>query len=122
MAIVALVIAVVLAWLCISYFNDISGKNLAISDLLTPRYLLFLLILPFAVGALAGSYPAFYLSSFRPIAVLKGKINAGFKRSNLRNVLVISQFTISIFLIVGTSIIYRQLNYIQNKKLGFNKD
>ncbi|MEP7373247.1 MAG: ABC transporter permease [Chitinophagaceae bacterium] len=122
MAVIALIIAVGLASLCISYFNDISGKNLAISELLNPQYLLFLLILPFAVGALAGSYPAFYLSSFRPIAVLKGKINAGFKRSNLRNVLVIFQFTISIFLIIGTIIIYRQLNYIQNKKLGFNKD
>jgi putative ABC transport system permease protein len=122
MALIALIIAVGLAWSCISYFNDISGKNLAISELLKPQYLLFLVMLPFAVGALAGSYPAFYLSSFRPIAVLKGKINAGFKRSNLRNALVIFQFTISIFLIIGTIIIYRQLNYIQNKKLGFNKD
>ena len=122
MAFIALIIAVCLVWLFISYFNDISGKNLAIVDLLKPQYLAVLLILPFAVGGLAGSYPAFYLSSFRPIAVLKGKINAGFKRSNLRNVLVVSQFSISIILIVGTIIVYRQLNYIQNKKLGFNKD
>ncbi len=122
MAGISLIIAVVLTALFISYFNDISGKELAIAELLKPQYLLFLLILPFAVGALAGSYPAFYLSSFRPIAVLKGKINSGFKRSNLRNILVIFQFTISIFLIIGTIVIYRQLNYIQTKKLGFNKD
>jgi len=122
MAFIALIFAVCLVWLFISYFNDISGKNLAMVDLLKPQYLAVLLILPFAVGGLAGSYPAFYLSSFRPIAVLKGKINAGFKRSNLRNVLVVSQFSISIILIVGTIIVYRQLNYIQNKKLGFNKD
>ena len=122
MAFISLIFAVCLVWLFISYFNDISGKNLAMIELLKPQYLIVLLLLPFAVGALAGSYPAFYLSSFRPIAVLKGKINAGFKRSNLRNVLVVSQFSISIILIVGTIIVYRQLNYIQNKKLGFNKE
>jgi putative ABC transport system permease protein len=122
MAFLSLLIAIFIAWACIGYFNNLSGKSLAITDLLQPKYLLFLMLLPFAVGLLAGGYPAFYLSSFTPIAVLKGKVNAGFKRSQLRNVLVVFQFATSIILIVGTIIVYRQLDFIQTKKLGFNKD
>ncbi|MFT3678992.1 MAG: ABC transporter permease [Ferruginibacter sp.] len=122
MALISLVLAVLVVWTAIGYFNDLSGKELSIKDLLKPGYLAILLLLPVAVGLLAGSYPAFYLSSFRPIAVLKGKINAGFKRSSLRNVLVVFQFATSIILIVGTIIVYRQLNFIQTTKLGFSKD
>ena len=121
-AVISTAFAVVIAWICLSWFNNLSGKQLAISELVQPKYLFFLLALPFIVGIMAGGYPAFYLSSFKPISVLKGKINAGFKRSTLRNVLVIFQFTTSIILIVGTIIVYRQLNYIQTKKLGFSKD
>jgi len=113
---------VAIAWLCISWFNNLSGKQLSISELFQTKYLVSLIALPFVVGLLAGGYPAFYLSSFKPITVLKGKINNGFKKSNLRNVLVIFQFATSIFLIVGTLVVYRQLNYIQTKKLGFNKE
>ncbi|TAL40397.1 MAG: ABC transporter permease [Chitinophagaceae bacterium] len=121
-AVISTAFAVVIAWICLSWFNNLSGKQLAISELVQPKYLFFLLALPFIVGIMAGGYPAFYLSSFKPISVLKGKTNAGFKRSTLRNVLVIFQFTTSIILIVGTIIVYRQLNYIQTKKLGFSKD
>jgi putative ABC transport system permease protein len=122
MALISLLLAMLIAWLCISYFNNLSGKELSISELLKPGYITILLLLPIAVGLLAGSYPAFYLSSFKPISVLKGKISTGFKKSNLRNVLVVFQFASSIFLIVATLIVYRQLNFIQTKKLGFNKD
>lgn len=121
-AIISTILAVMIAWMSLSWFNNLSGKALAISELFQSRYLFFLVALPFVVGFLAGGYPAFYLSSFKPIAVLKGKINAGSKRSALRNSLVIMQFTTSIFLIVGTIVVYRQLNFIQTKKLGFNKD
>jgi putative ABC transport system permease protein len=115
-------LAVGLAWLCMSWFNDLSAKELHISDLLQTRYLVFLIALPVIVGLLAGIYPAFVLSSFNPITVLKGKLSSGLKRSTLRNVLVVVQFTISIFLIAATIIVFLQLNFIQTKKLGFNKD
>ena len=121
-AIIATVFAVEIAWLCIPWFNDLSGKQISIAELFKIKYLIFLIALPFIVGLFAGGYPAFYLSSVKPIVVLKGKLNSGFKKSTMRNVLVVFQFATSIFLIVGTIVVYSQLNYIQTKKLGFNKD
>jgi putative ABC transport system permease protein len=115
-------LAITIAALCMSWFNNLSAKDLHISDILQPKYLLVLIALPVIVGFLAGIYPAFVLSSFNPIVVLKGKLSGGLKRNNLRNVLVVGQFTMSIFLIAATIIVFRQLNYIQTKKLGFNKD
>lgn len=121
-AVLSTAVAIVMAWLCLSWFNNLSGKQLQIADLLQPDYLLFLVVLTLTVGLLAGLYPAFYLSAFNPIAVLKGKLSSGLKKSSLRNVLVVTQFTISIFLIAATIIVFRQLDYIQNKKLGFSKE
>ena len=115
-------LAISIAALCMPWFNNLSAKELHISDILQPKYLSVLIALPIVVGLLAGMYPAFVLSSFNPIVVLKGKLSGGLKRSNLRNVLVVGQFTMSIFLIAATIIVFRQLNYIQTKKLGFNKD
>lgn len=122
MAIFSLLAATLIAWMVIPFFNDISNKTLTIKSLLSYRILPVLIALPIVVGILAGSYPAFFLSSFQPIQVLKGKINAGFKRNILRSSLVVFQFAISIFLIIGTIVVYKQLNYIQTTKLGFNKD
>jgi putative ABC transport system permease protein len=122
MAFIALLLAVAIIWLSLSWFNNIAGKQMLFATLFKPQYLLFLLLLPVVVGVLAGSYPAFFLSSFQPISVLKGKINAGFKKSYLRSFLVVFQFWASIILIIGTIIIYKQLSYIQTTKLGFNKD
>ncbi|HET6994153.1 MAG TPA: ABC transporter permease [Chitinophagaceae bacterium] len=121
-AIISLVLSMVIVWLVLPVFNSISGKSLEFSQITSGYFLPLLLALPFIVGLLAGSYPAFFLSSFKPITVLKGKINAGTKRSHLRSSLVVIQFVISIFFIVGTIVVYRQLNYIQTKKLGFTKD
>lgn len=122
MVFIGLLLAIVLVWVSVDYFNSISGKSLSITTLFQPGYLLFLLLLPIVVGAMAGVYPAFFLSSFRPIVVLKGKINKGFSRNYFRSSLVVFQFFTSIVLIIGTIVVFRQLNFIQNKKIGFNKD
>ena len=121
-AFIALVLAVTVAWSLLPLFNEIAAKEMRIQDFLRPRILICIALIPIVVGAIAGSYPAFYLSSFQPISVLKGKINAGFKRSFVRSGLVVFQFFISILLIIGTIIVYRQLEFIQTKNLGFNKD
>lgn len=117
----AAIIAVIIAWILLPFFNQISGKQLSISwqtmRWLTPS----LLVLVFIVGIVAGSYPAFLLSAFKPVDVLKGKLSAGFKGSALRSTLVVIQFGVAVFLIIGTLVIYNQLSYIQNKDLGFKR-
>jgi len=118
----SLAIAIAVAYLVLPFFNDIAAKSLSLHDLVSTKILPWLVALPFVIGVLAGSYPAFFLSGFNPVTVLKGNTSSLFKRSNLRSVLVIFQFTASIMLITGTIIVYRQLDYIQTKKLGFNKD
>ncbi len=122
MAVFSMLLALIIAQLVLPFFNDISSKSISIESLISFPILPILVFLPFLVGLLAGSYPAFFLSSFEPIQVLKGNGNAGFKRSFLRSSLVVIQFSISIFLIIGTIVVYKQLDYIQNTKLGFNKD
>ena len=122
MSLIAFVFAAGIALLLLPYLNQLALKNMTLSVAEHP--LLFPLLIGFAVvvGLLAGSYPAWYLSAFRPIQVLKGAIANGFKRSYLRSALVVFQFFISIVLIIATIIIYNQLNYIRNKKLGFNRE
>ena len=119
---IALVLALALIYLALPAFNDIAGQNLTLrfSDhpLLIPALGLFVLF----VGILAGSYPAFYLSSFKPIEVLKGKFSSGKGSVGLRSGLVVFQFFISIFLIVSTVVVYRQLSFMQSKKLGYDKE
>jgi putative ABC transport system permease protein len=110
------------AWALLPLFNQMSGKDLSITFQSLGWLLPALIIIVMVVGVLAGSYPAFYLSGFQPIHVLKGKLSTGFKGSNFRNFLVVLQFSISIFLIIGTLVIYNQLNYIQHKDLGFNRN
>jgi putative ABC transport system permease protein len=122
MSVFSLAVAILIAFMILPLFNDISGKTLQIGSLLQGRFLVFLFALPFVIGLLAGSYPAFFLSAFKPILVLKGKLNAGFKTSRLRNALVVFQFSISIMLIIGTVVVFNQLNYIRTTRLGFQKD
>lgn len=119
---IALILALLIAWLLLPYFNRLSGKEIHSVALFQPGMLMSFLVLIIIVGLLAGSYPAFFLSAFRPVDVLKGKLAGGFKRSWLRNALVIFQFSISIILIFGTLVIYSQLNYIRTKDIGFNRN
>ncbi|TSJ44595.1 FtsX-like permease family protein [Mucilaginibacter corticis] len=118
----ATVIAGVIAWLLLPVFNNISGKSLTINLHTLAWWLPFLLITAIMVGVFAGIYPAFFLSSFKPVNVLKGKIATGFKGGNMRGFLITMQFTVSIFLVIGTLVIYNQLNYIQNRDIGFNRN
>ncbi|MFA6085213.1 ABC transporter permease [Mucilaginibacter sp.] len=118
----ATVIALFAAVALLPLFNQLAGKNIAI----TQATLLWLLpvstLIVLVVGALAGSYPAFFLSAFQPIDVLKGKLSAGFKGGGLRSFLVVFQFGISVFLIIGTLVIKNQLSFIQTTNLGYNRN
>jgi putative ABC transport system permease protein len=122
MALLSLFIALAITYFVLPLFNDVSGKSMIMGSLFSPLTLPLLIALPFVVGLIAGSYPAFFLSAFRPIEVLKGRLKLGNKSGGLRSLLVVFQFATSIILIIGTIVIYRQLHYIQTKNLGFNKD
>ncbi|GGA87230.1 ABC transporter permease [Puia dinghuensis] len=119
---VAMVIALVLVWWALPAFNRLAGYPLSLHWSDTPWLLPVLLLFALATGLLAGAYPAFFLSGFRPVAVLKGLFKAGRTSVGLRSGLVVFQFFISISLIIGTVVVYRQLAYIQHKKLGYDRD
>ncbi len=121
-SLIAVILAVIIVYNILPFFNNISGKELKINNLFSTQIFLFLLSLPFIIGLLAGSYPSFFLSRFNPVEIIKGKLSSGSKSGGLRSVLVVFQFATSIILITGTIIIYNQLNYIQNKNLGYQKD
>ncbi len=108
--------------LTLPWLNSFIGKELSFTAIGAPVIVGGALVLVFVVGLMAGSYPAFVLSSFQPVKVLKGEIRSGMRSGRLRGLLVLAQFTISIALIVGTIIIYKQLRYVQSKDLGFDKD
>ncbi|HYG02859.1 MAG TPA: ABC transporter permease [Chryseosolibacter sp.] len=103
-------------------FTSIIGKEISFDILVEPTAAFYLLLFVLVLGVLAGSYPAFFLSSFQPGEVLKGKLRSGFRGSKLRDTLVVVQFVISITLITCTLIVQRQLDYMRSKKLGFDKE
>jgi putative ABC transport system permease protein len=119
---ISLIIALIFIKISLPFFNKLLGTNL-ILDLFANWYMIPILILfSLFVGLLAGSYPALFLSSFNPYEVLKGSVKNSMKNGNLRRVLVVFQFAVSILLIVGTLVMYRQIKYMLNKDVGFNKE
>ncbi len=117
----SLILALLIIIELLPYFNQLAGKHISFNYFINYQIILFIFALVILVGIMAGIYPAFFLSSFNPIQVLKGtKIKD--RKNLLRSSLIIFQFFVSIGLIVATIIVYKQLVYMQNKKLGFNKD
>jgi putative ABC transport system permease protein len=118
----ALVMAIGMVYLLYPFFEELSGQTFEMTQVITPQFVAGLVGVTLLVGIIAAAYPAFFLSSFRPVTVLKGKLSMGAKGATLRQVLVVCQFTISLVLIVGTIMVYRQLNFMKNQSLGFSKE
>ena len=119
---ISLIFAIVLIEITLPYFNNMVQLHLSMQYLKHWYIIPGLILLSFLVGTMAGSYPAFFLASFNPIKVLTGKLRIKAGSGWLRSVLVVLQFSISILIILGTIIIYRQIHYMLNKDLGFNKE
>jgi len=120
-SVISFIIAVGITLAMLPWFSEIVGHSIGVpwtNWFIIPSLLAFAII----VGIIAGIYPSFYLSSFRPIQVLKGNVTRGTKGASLRSALVIFQFATSIILIIGTTVIYRQMNFILDRKLGFDKE
>jgi ABC-type antimicrobial peptide transport system permease subunit len=122
MSFISLLLAVGLLYLLMPYYNELVEKQLSV-NLFNPVHLGCLLGIGLLTGLIAGSYPAFYLSSFNPVKVLKGiKVKTSVGTMFIRKGLVITQFTASVILIISTIIVYKQVQHIKNRNLGYNKD
>jgi len=122
LCVIAAVFAVLIVEIVLPAFNAFSGKVLSTDYFTDGRLLVGLGLITLTVGIISGIYPAFFLSGFDPVKVMKGTLERGGKSSTFRKVLVVVQFAISIILIIGTIICFQQLNYLRNSGLGFNKD
>jgi putative ABC transport system permease protein len=122
LSLISMLFALIIIKVTLPYFNDLLNSNLTLELFKNwytiPGMILFTLV----VGLLSGSYPAFFLSSFSPYEVLKGNVKSSRNNGRLRRVLVVFQFAASILLIIGTMIMYRQIYYMINKDVGFNKE
>lgn len=118
----ALLLAFALTWVALPWLNKLSGQALSADLLLSWEVLVPVLLVPFVVGILSGIYPALFMSSFRPVMVLKGMFKVGGGNISFRQVLVTLQFAISIILIISTAVVFKQLRYMQQKSLGFDKE
>jgi len=121
LSLLALLVALVIVPVSLPFFNSLSGKSLTL-DLGNPLALLIIFGLTLFVGFLSGSYPAFFLSSFETVAVFRGSLKAGRANAWLRKFLVVFQFALSIIFIIGTGVVYRQLHFVRDKVLGFDKE
>ena len=121
MSAIATIIAVLIMSISLPAFNTLMQKNLAL-NLINPSHIIFLFIILFVCGLIAGSYPSLYLSSFNPVAVLKGgKMKTG-RASFIRKGLVVTQFAVSVVFIISTIVVYMQIQHVKNRNLGFNKN
>ena len=118
----ALIIAILIVELLLNKFDQFTGKAITPGFLLNPGPVLVMLLLGIIVGVIAGVYPAFFLSALKPLRILKGPQINGKSSALARKILVVVQYAISISLIIGTIIIFLQLNYLRNAEIGFNKD
>ncbi|HEY4875246.1 MAG TPA: FtsX-like permease family protein, partial [Puia sp.] len=119
---ISFLLSIILCALLLPLFNQLAGKQISSAILNNPLYILSLFLLAVGIGIIAGFYPSLVLSSFKPVSVLKGRFVTGTRGLLLRKSLVVFQFTISIALIVGTIVVFTQLNYMRNQDLGFNKE
>ncbi|UCE40267.1 MAG: ABC transporter permease [Candidatus Aminicenantes bacterium] len=117
----ASVFALILVSILLPAFNQLTGKSLKL-DLIDIQMVLGLVVIVFLTALTAGSYPALYLSAFKPVKVLKGVFKSEGKGQTFRRILVVTQFSLSIALLIGTSVAYNQLRFLRNAKLGFNKE
>lgn len=122
LSLASLVLAILIIELALPYFNDLLQLQLDLQYFHIWYIIPGLILIALFIGLISGIYPAFYLSKFRPIVVLKGSVQSGMKNGKLRKLLVIFQFSISIILIVGTIVMYKQVHYMLNKDLGFNNE
>ncbi len=122
LSLIALILGIVLLELLLPAFSNLIHLDLRVDYFANPIIIPYLIILVIFVGILSGSYPAFYLSSFRPLAVLSGKLATGMKTGWLRSILVVLQFTISIGIVIATIVVTRQVNYLLNKDLGYETE
>jgi len=119
---ISLIFALIFIKLSLPYFNNLLGAHLSLNLFVSWYTIPVLLLFTLVVGFLAGCYPALFLSSFSPYEVLKGSVKNSMKNGNLRRVLVVFQFAVSILLIIGTMVMYRQIKFMLNKDVGFNKE
>jgi putative ABC transport system permease protein len=122
LSVLASVAAVVLVGLALPSFNRLAGKAIGPASLLEGGSVLALALLILLTGVLGGSYPALFMSAFRPTAVLKGTVGRGIKRGSFRSILVVFQFSVSVVLMTGTLIVFSQTRYLKTRDLGFKKD
>ncbi|WP_205513051.1 ABC transporter permease [Longitalea arenae] len=121
MALLALLLALLMVHLSLPLFNGLSDKVMSI-PWTNPFFWLAILAFTFFTGLMAGSYPAFYLSGFRPVKVLKGTFRAGHAAALPRQILVVLQFTVSVALIIGTCIVYKQIQHASNRPVGYTRE
>lgn len=122
LSILSFIVAMGLVILFLPMFNQLSGKQFTLDVFGTPHVILGVFTIVLSTGILSGSYPAFILSAFKPVKVLKSTLGTGTGKSILRRILVVFQFSISILLLIGTMIIYSQVRFLQNQDIGYDKE